>query len=115
VGAIANEAGIENKYIGKVKLFDKHSTVELPDGMPKDVYRHLKRVWVCGQQLKISKMGGAETRSKRANQSRKTKQKKDRWSNLFSGFCGPKRQESSSERSVRWIWRTCPWPRPLSG
>jgi ATP-dependent RNA helicase DeaD len=77
VGAIANEAGIENKYIGKVNLFDKHSTVELPDGMPKDVYRHLKRVWVCGQQLKISKMGGAETRSKRANKSRKTKQKKD--------------------------------------
>jgi ATP-dependent RNA helicase DeaD len=58
VGAIANEAGIEGRNIGHIKLFDKHSTVDLPDGMPKEIFHHLKNVWVCGQKLAISKIGG---------------------------------------------------------
>jgi ATP-dependent RNA helicase DeaD len=72
IGAIANEAGIESKYIGQLKLYDNYSTVNLPEGMPKDVYRHLKRVWVCGQQLKISKMAGAAV----GKSSRKPKKRK---------------------------------------
>jgi ATP-dependent RNA helicase DeaD len=57
VGAIANEAGIESQYIGHIKLFDTYSTIDLPEGMPKDIYKHLKRVWVCGRQLNISLLG----------------------------------------------------------
>jgi len=53
VGAIANEAGIESRYIGHIKLFDDFSTVELPDGMPKHVFQHLKNVWVCSRKLNI--------------------------------------------------------------
>lgn len=64
VGAIANETGIESQYIGRIKIHDRHSTIELPEGMPKDIYRHLKRVWVCGHQLKISKVKKAGDRSK---------------------------------------------------
>ena len=61
VGAIANEAEIESEYIGRVEIFDKHSTVDLPEGMPKEIFKHLKAVWVCGQRLQISKLspGGA--------------------------------------------------------
>ena len=59
VGAIANEAGIESRYIGRIKLFDEFSIVELPEGMPKHVFEHLKGVWVCGQQLKIRPDTGA--------------------------------------------------------
>ena len=54
VGAIANEAGIESRYIGHIKLFDDFSTVELPDGMPKHVFQHLKNVRVCGRKLNIT-------------------------------------------------------------
>ena len=54
VGAIANEAGIEAKYIGRIEIFDDHSVLELPDGMPDDVFQHLGKVWVGGQQLRIS-------------------------------------------------------------
>ncbi len=75
VGAIANEAGIESKYIGHLKLNDTYSTIELPEGMPKDVYKHLKRVWVCGQQLKISKITAA-TGVKKTEGKRKPRQKK---------------------------------------
>jgi ATP-dependent RNA helicase DeaD len=58
VGAIANEAGIEGRHIGHIKLFDDHSTVDLPNGMPKEIFRHLKKVWVCGRQLAIQRIDG---------------------------------------------------------
>lgn len=56
VGAIANEAGIEGRNIGHIRLFDTHSTVDLPDGMSKEVFQHLRNVWVCGQKLAITKL-----------------------------------------------------------
>ncbi len=54
VGAIANEADIESKYIGRINIFDDYSLVDLPEGMPKELLYTLKKVWVSGQQLKIS-------------------------------------------------------------
>lgn len=54
VGAIANEAGLEAKHIGRIEIFDDYSTLDLPAGMPKELMEHLKKVWVSGQQLKIS-------------------------------------------------------------
>jgi len=54
VGAIANETGLEAKYIGRIEIFEDHSMLELPDGMPEDMFRNLGKVWVGGAQLKIS-------------------------------------------------------------
>ncbi len=57
VGAIANEAGLEARHIGRIEIFEDHSTLDLPDGMPKELMEHLKTVWVAGQQLRISQSG----------------------------------------------------------
>ena len=57
VGAIANEAEIDAQYIGRIDINDDYSTVDLPEGMPKEVFRHLKSVWVSGQRLQISRAG----------------------------------------------------------
>jgi ATP-dependent RNA helicase DeaD len=54
VGAIANEAGLESRYIGQIKIFENFSTVTLPEGMPKDLYQHLRQIRVCGQPMLIS-------------------------------------------------------------
>ncbi|HEY0963155.1 MAG TPA: DEAD/DEAH box helicase [Pseudomonadales bacterium] len=59
VGAIANEADIDSKYIGKIEIFDDYSLVELPEGMPTEVFDHLKKVWVANRQLDISRFEGA--------------------------------------------------------
>ncbi|MDA7784601.1 DEAD/DEAH box helicase [Pseudomonadales bacterium] len=59
VGAIANEAGLDARNIGQISINDNHSMVELPTGMPKDVFGDLRKVWVCGQQLRISRDGEA--------------------------------------------------------
>ncbi|HRO26296.1 MAG TPA: DEAD/DEAH box helicase [Luteimonas sp.] len=53
VGAIANEADLESRYIGRIDIRDDHSLVDLPEGMPREVLEHLKKVWVSGQQLKM--------------------------------------------------------------
>ena len=54
VGAIANEAGLESQLIGRISIMDDHSFVDLPDGMPKDIFQHLRKVWVNQRQLQIS-------------------------------------------------------------
>ena len=54
VGAIANEAKLEAKHIGRIDIFDEHSVLDLPEGMPPDILDHLKTVWVAGKQLHIS-------------------------------------------------------------
>lgn len=43
VGAIANEGDISSRYIGNIKLFASHSTIELPKGMPGEVLQHFTR------------------------------------------------------------------------
>lgn len=55
VGAIANEAGIDSEYIGRIDIQDDYSLIDLPEGMPKDIFNSLKTVWVSGKQLRISK------------------------------------------------------------
>ena len=55
-GAIINEIGIEGDAVGRISIFEDYSTVELPEGMPKDVLRELKRIWVCGRQLHASRI-----------------------------------------------------------
>ncbi|STX28181.1 ATP-dependent RNA helicase DeaD [Legionella beliardensis] len=54
VGAIANEAGLQSRFITGLKIHDDHSTVRLPKGMPKEVFQDLNKAWVCGRQLKLS-------------------------------------------------------------
>ena len=55
VGAIANEAGIDSAQIGRIEIFDDFSTVDLPQGMPSETFFALKKVWVSGRQMQISK------------------------------------------------------------
>lgn len=55
VGAIANETGIVGARIGRIEIYDEYSTVDLPVGMPPEMFHGLKKVWVAGRQLNISR------------------------------------------------------------
>ncbi|MCW8933687.1 MAG: DEAD/DEAH box helicase [Gammaproteobacteria bacterium] len=76
VGAIANEAGLDSNNIGHIKIYDDYSLVDLPSGMPKDVFNDLKKVWVSGQQLQISKLGESKKSDSRKKESPKGKSQK---------------------------------------
>ncbi len=65
VGAIANEAGVESRYIGRIEIFDDYSTVDLPDGMPAEIFQHLRRVRVRQYPMNISRLDGQELAKKR--------------------------------------------------
>lgn len=54
VGAIANEANIDSKFIGRISIHDDYSLVDLPSDMPDELLRDLKKARVAGQQLNIS-------------------------------------------------------------
>lgn len=56
VGAISNEAGLESRYIKEITISREFSTVDLPKGMPKDVFRHLKRTWLRSKPMSITRM-----------------------------------------------------------
>jgi ATP-dependent RNA helicase DeaD len=92
VGAIANEAEIDSEYIGRIEIFDDHSTVELPEGMPKELFKHLKSVWVSGRRLQISRLDGA---SKTAGRARKKKAGKDNGERRGSA-AGPKKKKKGT-------------------
>jgi ATP-dependent RNA helicase DeaD len=72
VGAIANEIDIDSRYIGHIDIQDSYSTVELPTGMPKELFQHLKKVRVCGRPLNIARIAGS------AEPERKPRKKKGR-------------------------------------
>ncbi len=79
VGAIANEAGLDSKNIGHIKIYDDYSLVDLPKGMPKDVFNELKTVWVSGQQLKISRLvSGDEKREGKVEKKKSKNRKRDK-------------------------------------
>jgi ATP-dependent RNA helicase DeaD len=54
VGAIAGETGLQGRAIGRIQIFDNHSFVDLPKGMPEDVFNSLRRLRVMNRELQIS-------------------------------------------------------------
>jgi ATP-dependent RNA helicase DeaD len=81
VGAIANEAGLDAQNIGRIDIQDDHSLVELPAGMPKPIFADLKKAWVCGQKLNISRIDGngakAASEGKRAHRKKESRTQTD--------------------------------------
>jgi ATP-dependent RNA helicase DeaD len=61
IGAIANEAGLESGFIGRLSIRSEYSLIDLPDGMPKEVFDHLRKVWVSQQQLQIKEWDGDDS------------------------------------------------------
>lgn len=54
VGAIANEGDINSRNIGHIKLYDDYSTIELPQGMPKELLQVFGKVRVLNKQMRMT-------------------------------------------------------------
>lgn len=53
VGAIANEADLESRYIGRIDIRDDYTLVDLPEGMPDALLQHLQTVRVASRPLRM--------------------------------------------------------------
>ena len=54
VGAIAGETGLQGRSIGRIQIFDNHSLVDLPKGMPEDIFNSLRSLRVMNRELQIT-------------------------------------------------------------
>jgi len=54
VGAIAGETGLQGRSIGRIQIFDNHSLVDLPKGMPEDIFNSLRTLRVMNRELQIT-------------------------------------------------------------
>ena len=63
VGAIANEGGLDSEHIGRINIFDDYSLVDLPEGMPKDIFQDLQKTRVAGKQIRLSKLADDKPRT----------------------------------------------------
>ncbi len=64
VGAIANEVDLDSKFIGRINIFHDYSTVDLPEGMPKNVLNILKKVMVAGERMNMVKLPKSQSNDK---------------------------------------------------
>jgi ATP-dependent RNA helicase DeaD len=95
VGAIANEAGPESELIGRITIMDDHSYIDLPDGMPRDIFQHLRKVWVNQKQLQISIAEDADNANVPARKPRKPSSKPGQ----RRGFKPNKQKHQRNQRS----------------
>ena len=98
VGAIANEAGLDASNIGRVEILEHHSFVDLPIGMPAEIFADLKKAWVCGKTLNLSRVNepSKQQQKKRAKPSKKTNAKDNKPNKKRAA--GAKRKKSSSPK-----------------
>ncbi|MGM0601277.1 MAG: DEAD/DEAH box helicase [Candidatus Rifleibacteriota bacterium] len=69
VGAIAGESGMDSCNIGRIQLFDKFSTVDLPENLPAKMIDKLKTAWICKRQLEIT-LDQGPAKQKKARKSK---------------------------------------------
>lgn len=71
VGCIANEADLDSQYIGHIRIYDDYSLVDLPEGMPREVFHDLKDVFIRGNRINLTIQEG-----KPANERKKFPKKR---------------------------------------
>ena len=60
VGAIANEAELESKFIGHIEILENFSVIDLPNGMPPATMAILRKAKVCGRSLELKEYRTAD-------------------------------------------------------
>jgi ATP-dependent RNA helicase DeaD len=100
VGAIANEAGLDGEHIGHIDIHADFSFVDLPVGMPREVFNDLRKTRVCGQRLMISRegddaaatKGGAKSKAKHKSKPKTKHKSKPKSKKKHSARAGKKRK-----------------------
>ncbi len=101
LGAIANEAEIDSCYIGAIEIYETFSTVDLPDGMPKETFKILKHARVCGKKLNIADLNAPPQKSASKKKSTKNKAGEKKATKKRSSKTRVKTPAKSSRRKAK--------------
>ena len=97
VGAIANEGDINSRYIGHIKLYDDYATIELPQGMPKELLQQFAKTRVLNKQMRMSFIG--EAKGERGGDNFGGKRRGGRFED--KGFKGDRKFKEKSHRTFK--------------
>ncbi|MBC3186174.1 DEAD/DEAH box helicase [Corynebacterium sp. zg-331] len=64
VGALANEGGLNSRDFGRISIFGDHTLVELPQGLPHEVFDRLADTRISGQLINIQPDTGRPPRDR---------------------------------------------------
>ena len=105
VGAIANEAGLDGQHIGHIEIGPEFSLVDLPVGMPHEVFKDLRKVRVCGHPLNIARLDDdtpkKKDRSKKKNRTSPARKKKDKVRAFAKKKDSGKKQKTAKNRKSK--------------
>ncbi|MCV9878746.1 DEAD/DEAH family ATP-dependent RNA helicase [Brenneria izbisi] len=112
VGAIANEGDISSRYIGNIKLFASHSTIELPKGMPGDLLSHFTRTRILNKPMNMQLLGDAQPHERREGGERRASRPAGRGEGApRRAFSGERREGNGAPRRERSFNRDAAAPR----
>jgi ATP-dependent RNA helicase DeaD len=100
VGAVANEAGIDGEFIGPIAIHDSFSTVDLPQGLPREIYETLKRTRVAGKQLRLNRSDEA-THGGQPNRNENPRHKKRRDQQVTAGGNTPRPGKFKKKKKIK--------------
>lgn len=85
LGAIINEIGLDPEAVGKIAVGVTFSTIELPERMPDNVFHKLRKVRVCGRQLRLSRVDGRSADFARSSRKKKPRRHTHTEPGYFTG------------------------------
>jgi ATP-dependent RNA helicase DeaD len=71
VGAIANEANVKSSNIGKIKIYDTFSTVDLPNNLSNKTLEIIKNIKIGKRKLNIVEFEDSNTKSSKRRRKRR--------------------------------------------
>ncbi|MGN3438944.1 DEAD/DEAH family ATP-dependent RNA helicase [Proteus penneri] len=106
VGAIANEGDISSRYIGNIKLYGSHSTIELPKGMPTDLLSHFTRTRIMNKPLNMQLVGDAQSQPFRERRNNSRRDGQPQGGRRFSNGDQPQRRGNNDRGGERGNFRS---------
>jgi hypothetical protein len=70
---LVEESGVEMSLIGRIDIRDKHTLIQMPNGMPQELLQHLKKVAINQQILDIKRLKNSPKRKPRSGRNKPKK------------------------------------------
>ncbi len=104
VGAVANEAGIDGEFIGPIAIHESFSTIDLPQGLPPEVFETLQRTRVAGKQLRLNRSEDTSRpngRPGKDSRNAKPRHKKRRDQSVTAGGKPPRAGKVKKKKKIK--------------
>ncbi|MER1720246.1 DbpA RNA binding domain-containing protein, partial [Proteus terrae] len=97
---------ISSRYIGNIKLYGSHSTIELPKGMPTDLLSHFTRTRIMNKPLNMQLVGDAQSQPFRERRNNSRRDGQPQGGRRFNNGDQPQRRGNNDRGGERGNFRS---------